>query len=87
MSKIISVRYKNTKSSDGFGKREYSYYSNLDVKPGDMVFAPSAMGENIVMVSEIDIPDSRVDERVLPLLKNITRKYEPEQEAPICQPQ
>lgn len=74
---IISVCYKN-KDSGEFGGRAYSYYSDIPAKVGDIVIAPTAKGESVAMVSEIDVPESRIDERVLSLLKTITAYAEKE---------
>ena len=41
------------------------------------VIAPTAKREARAVICEIDVPESRIDERILPLLKEIT------QEAPV----
>ena len=39
---------------------------------GDKVMAPTQGGDKRAMVVEINVPESRVDERIMPLLKEIT---------------
>ena len=67
---IISVQFKR---KDGeYGSREYSYLCDVPaVQPGDLVRVQTKDGESIVRVTEVNVPESRVDERILPLLKSI----------------
>ncbi|MEG0778729.1 MAG: hypothetical protein RSE64_08505 [Oscillospiraceae bacterium] len=73
MSTIVSVNYKS-KYSDAFGGKAYSYFCDIPVKPGDIVLAPTAAGSSLAQIVEVDVPESRIDERILPLLKTITER-------------
>lgn len=68
---IVSVQYKR-KGSDEFGGRAYNYFSAIPVKVGDIVSVPTAQGTSIAQVCEVDVPESKIDERIMPLLKTIT---------------
>ncbi len=72
---IVSVCFKR-KESEEFGGKAYSYYTELPLNVGDVVKVPTAQGGAIAQVCEVNIPESRVDERVLPLLKDITEYAE-----------
>lgn len=73
---IINVNYKN-KGSGEYSKRGYSYFCTIpDIKVGDIVIAPTARGENVARVAAVGVPESKIDERVLPLLKTIERRWE-----------
>ena len=41
---------------------------------GMEVIAPTAKREARAVICEIDVPESRIDERILPLLKEITQE-------------
>ena len=56
-----------------FGGRAYCYYTIVDVNVGDLVIAPTANGNKIARVSEINIPESKVND-IKPYLKLITDK-------------
>ena len=57
--------------------RSYSYFCDIpDVQTGDIVIAPTYKGDTEAQIVEVDVPESKVDERVLPLLKTITRRKE-----------
>ena len=81
---IVEVQYKAKSASvpgnnpDEFGGRKYSYFTAIPLQVGDIVVAPAGNGETIAKVVTVDVPESKVDERVLPLLKTIERLYEPE---------
>ena len=70
---IISVKYEDNYNPKTFGGKAYSYYTNKKVKVGDLVIAPTAYGEKIARVSEINIPEYRI-EMIKPYLKTITQK-------------
>ena len=68
---IISAQFKSKKTGEYSG-RQYSYLCDLpDVKPGDFVRVPAGDSESIVKVAEVNVSESRVDERIMPLLKNV----------------
>ena len=54
---IIGVKYKSIYNPKWFDGRMYSYYTNLPVKVGDLVLAPTDYGEKIARVSETNIPE------------------------------
>ena len=73
---IVNVKYRDSMTGEFFG-RSYSYLCDIpDVQPGDIVIAPTFKGDSDAQIVEVDVPESRVDERVLPLLKTITRRKE-----------
>jgi hypothetical protein len=78
-SKYVSVQYQNDNPCDPiYSSREYTYITKLDLKVGDLVYAPTKNGDNIARVANADVPESKIDERIMPLLKEIERLYEPE---------
>lgn len=68
---IVGVNYKN-KYSGEYDGRVYSYYCELDAKVGDIVIAPTAKGDSVARISEVNVPESRISDVVKPLLKTIT---------------
>lgn len=73
---IINVIFKNKKSGAFYGNT-YSYRCSIeDVQVGDIVIAPTANGDGEVKVVAVDVPESKVDERILPRLKTITKRKE-----------
>jgi hypothetical protein len=69
---IINVKFKK-RNGDGFGGRAYSYYCNIPtVKVGDVVKVPTVSGDSVAQICAVDVPEYKVDERVLPLLKTVT---------------
>ena len=75
MPNIISVKYEDNYTPKVFGGRPYSYYTAVDVEVGDLVVAPTANGDKIARVSEINIPESKV-QNIIPYLKLITEKID-----------
>ena len=75
MSNIISVKYEDNFTPKVFGGRAYSYYSAVDVNVGDLVIAPTANGDKIARVSEINIPECKV-ENIKAYLKLITEQID-----------
>lgn len=67
---IISVKYEDKYMPKTFGGKAYSYLTAVNVKIGDLVVAPTANGDKIARVSEINIPESKVEE-IKPYLKLI----------------
>lgn len=73
---IVNVKYRDSLTGEYFG-RSYSYFCDIpDVQTGDIVIAPTFKGDTEAQIVEVDVPESKVDERVLPLLKTITRRKE-----------
>ncbi len=72
MSKsIVGVNYKN-KHTGEFGGKTYNYFCEIDAKVGDIVIVPTANGDSIAKICEVNVPESRIDERILPIMKTIT---------------
>ena len=74
---IISVKYEDTYEPKTFSGKAYSYYTDIKVEVGDLVVAPTAYGDKIARVSEINIPEYKV-EHIKPYLKLITEKIDKE---------
>ena len=55
--------------------RPYSYRCSIpNASVGMEVIAPTAKREARAVICEINVPESRIDERILPLLKEITQE-------------
>lgn len=74
---IISVKYEDKYEPKTFSGKAYSYYTDIKVEVGDLVAAPTAYGDKIARVSEINIPEYKV-EHIKPYLKLITEKIDKE---------
>lgn len=77
---IISVKYESNYTSKVFEGKSYSYYLSADVADvnvGDLVVAPTAYGDKIARVSEINIPEDKI-QSIKPYLKTITLKIDKE---------
>lgn len=74
---IISVKYEDNYEPKTFSGKAYSYYTSKKVNIGDLVIAPTAYGEKIARVSEINIPEYKV-EMIKPYLKTITQTIDKE---------
>ena len=74
---IISVKYEDEYMPKTFSGKAYSYYSNIDVSVGDLVIAPVKDTEKIARVSEINVPEYKV-EMIKPFLKTIEKKIDKE---------
>ena len=72
---IISVKYEDNYMPKTFSGKAYSYYTALKVKIGDLVVAPTFSGDKIARVSEINIPESKV-ENIKPYLKLISQQID-----------
>lgn len=69
---IIGVNFKD-KLTGEYGSREYNYLCDLPgVAIGDIVVAPSVNGDSVVQVCSVDVPESKIDERIMPQLKTIS---------------
>ena len=77
-NKIVNVQFASKHNPDEFVGRKYSYFTDIDLAVGDVVALPSKNGDGVGMVVDVDVPISSVSAGVLPLLKTIERKYEPE---------
>lgn len=74
---IISVKYEDSYEPKTFSGKSYSYYTNKKVEVGDLVIAPTSYGEKIARVSEINIPEYKI-EMIKPYLKMITKTIDKE---------
>lgn len=74
---IINVKYEDEYNPKTFCGRQYSYYTAIDLKVGDIVIAPTAYGNKIARVSEINIPEYRV-EMIKSILRTIEQKIDKE---------
>lgn len=72
---IISVKYEDKFIPKTFGGKAYNYYSAINVEVGDLVIAPTASGNKIARVSEINIAEDRVL-MIKPYLKLITDRID-----------
>ena len=77
---IISAQFKNKKYGT-YGGRKYSYFCDIPgVKPGDYVKVPAGTGESVALVAEVDVPESKVDDRIRAIMKSVIAIVEdPEQ--------
>ena len=74
---IISVKYEENFAPTNFGGRPYSYLTSIKLKVGDLVIAPTATGDKIAKVSEINVPEDKV-RLIKPYLKTIMKKINTE---------
>ena len=75
---IVNVHYIDEKTGTIRSNGTYSYRCSIpNACVGMEVVAPTAKREALAVICEINVPESRIDERILPLLKEIT------QEAPV----
>jgi len=58
---IIKVQYEEEYNFGIFSKKEYSYYTNQNLKIGDLVEAPTLNGISIARVSNINIPEEEIE--------------------------
>ena len=72
---MISVKYEDNYMPKTFSGKAYSYYTAISVEVGDLVIAPTANGDKIARVSEINIPEYKV-EMIKSYLKIITTKID-----------
>ncbi len=72
---IVSVKYEDRYSPKTFSGRAYSYITAIPLEVGDLVVAPTAYGEKIARVSQVNIPEFQV-EFMKANLKLITEKID-----------
>ena len=72
---IVSVKYEDEYTPKTFNGRTYSYYTNINLNVGDIVVAPTKNGDKIARVSEINIPEYKV-EMIKFYLKTIEKKLD-----------
>lgn len=72
---IVNVHYIDEKTGTIRSSGTYSYRCCVpNARVGMEVIAPTAKREARAVICEIDVPESRIDERILPLLKEITQE-------------
>lgn len=68
---LVNIRYFKP-GQNGYAGNPFTYRTSLPLSVGDKVMAPTKGGDKRAMVVEVNVPESRVDERIMPLLKEIT---------------
>ena len=76
---LVNIRYYKPLHK-AYAGNSFTYRTGLPLNVGDKVMAPTKGGDKRAMVVEINVPESRVDERIMPLLKEITAYDTGEQE-------
>ena len=72
---IVNVHYIDEKTGTIRSSGTYSYRCSVpNAHVGMEVIAPTAKREARAVICEIDVPENRIDERILPLLKEITQE-------------
>lgn len=69
---IVTVQFHNWKGKTGYGGREYSFQTELDLKPGDMVQAPTKQGTSKAQVARVGVDPAEVPAGIT--LNTITEK-------------
>lgn len=81
--KYVSVAYKNEVTGEYTG-RAYSYTTELPLKKGDKVIAPTYKGNSQAMVVNDNVPEGMIDERWADKLRAITQYQSEEAEPDGC---
>lgn len=68
---LVNIRYYKPLHR-AYAGNTFTYRTSLPLNVGDKVMAPTKGGDKRAMVVEVNVPESRVDEHILPLLKEIT---------------
>lgn len=72
---IVNVYYRDEETGSVRAGRAYSYRCSIpNVTVGMEVIAPTAQRDARAVICEINVPKSRIDKRILPLLKEITKE-------------
>ena len=70
--KIIAVQYRDPKTNI-FRGREYTYFSTVDLSVGDIIIVPVGQGTSVARVCNIDVSESKVDERIMKTINEVVR--------------
>lgn len=70
---IVAVKYEDMNYPKTFSGRAYSYFTNINLKVGDIVEAPTRYGQSIARVAEVNITEDRIKD-IKPCMKTITKK-------------
>ena len=76
---IVSVQFQSVRRAGEFSGREYNYFSNVELNPGDVILVPTKTGKSVVRVCRTDVADSEIEEDVRPLMRTIEEIILPEQ--------
>ena len=72
---IVNVYYRDEETGSVRAGRAYSYRCSIpNVTVGMEVIAPTAKRDARAVICEINVSKSRIDKRILPLLKEITKE-------------
>ncbi len=74
---IVCVKYEDSIYKKTFSGREYSYYTIVPLKKGDIVIAPTKNGISNALVTSVDVPKEKI-ESIKDVLKTITIKMNKE---------
>lgn len=67
---IVSVNFMNNRTGR-FGTGIYNYYATVPLKIGDIVRVPTANGTSVARIAAVNVSESKVASRLLPILKTI----------------
>lgn len=68
---IVGVNFMSKKTGE-FGGKTYNYFCEVDAKVGDLVSVPTAQGDSVAKVCEVNVPESSIAPQILPIMKTIT---------------
>lgn len=72
---IVNVYYRDEETGSVRAGRAYSYRCSIpNASVGMEVIAPTAQRNVRAVICEVNVPESQIDERILPLLKEITQE-------------
>lgn len=72
---IVCVQFYNP-DAKAFKGKIYNYFAEVPLAVGDTVIAPTIYGDELGRVIEANVPENKVDERVLPRLRTINKIFE-----------
>jgi hypothetical protein len=76
--KIVGVKFESKYAPKTFEGREYSYFTDLELKINDIVEVPTKNGVGIAMVTRLDVPEEEI-EKIKEFMKEITKKLDREE--------
>lgn len=72
MPDIVTVQFMSEYHPGEFRGGNYNYYADVPLKVGDCVAVPSRRGESLARVTEVDIPEWRVEAKTKEIMRHIT---------------
>lgn len=57
---LVAVQYRDKNDKTIYGGRQYTYYTKLPLKEGDIVKCPTKFGASIGKVCRLNVPESEV---------------------------